>query len=225
MTGLTSFQAVGFQLAVNGPPDRLESMSQAEPAGNSHVWGATALRPCPLLPEVSHPHGHMVTRVHAAAKSDRYYFATLCYAQSLWREAKPAQAILQLNKAFMADLRGDEEVLQKHPPPYAVLVWFLGNRPDGAFIGNPVRHFQHLATRVTGDRKEIRAWRAWACFHLSQLVLPGDEFPIDHEQVAKEGVVMPTWDEVLAQIAVAGWSNEAAELRSVHRDGVAKKRA
>jgi hypothetical protein len=190
-------------------------MSQAEPAGNSHVWGASALPPCPLLPEVTHPHGHMVTRVHAAAKCDRYYFATLCYAQSLWREAKPAQAILQLNKAFMADLRGDEEVLHKHPPPYAALAWLLENRPADAFIGNPVRHFQHLATRVTGDRKEIRAWRAWACFHLSQLVLPGDEFPIDHQQVAKEGLTFPEWKQVIVGIGQRGWVGESVELGKV----------
>jgi len=168
---------------------------------------------CPLLPEVAQPHGPMVTRVHAPQKDSRFYLAALCYAQSLWREGKPAQALLQLNKSFMANLRGDEEVLQRHPPPYAVLVWFLRHRPAGRFLGNPVRHFQHLATRVTGDRREIRAWRAWACFHLAQAVLPAREFPIDEEQAAKERITFPPWETVLQAIRNSGWSGESEVLQ------------
>ncbi|MEK7954024.1 hypothetical protein [Luteolibacter soli] len=148
-------------------------------------------------------------------KCDRYYFAALSYAQSLWREGKPAQAILQLNKAFMADLSGDEEVLGKFPPPYGALVWMLQQRPEGRFLGNPVRHFQHLATRVSGERKEIRAWRAWACFHLSQRVLPEGEFPPDEEQVAREAVVFPGWEEVLDAIREMGWRGEVEVLEGV----------
>ncbi len=176
---------------------------------------------CPLLPDVTHPHGHMVTRSLAPAKCDRYYFAALSYAQSLWREGKPAQAILQLNKAFMADLRGDEEVLEKHPPPYAALTWMLRHRPEGRFLGNPVRHFQHLATRVSGERKEIRGWRAWACFHLSRRALPEEEFPVDDAQVGKEGVVFPPWETVVGTIERDGWSQEAEALRLVHETGSA----
>lgn len=168
--------------------------------------------PCPLLPEVSHAHGHMITRVHAPAKCVRFYFAAICYAQSLWREGKPAQAILQLNKAFMADLSGDEAVLAEYPPPYAVLVWFLENRPVGRFLGNPVRHFQHLATRVSGERKELRSWRAWACFHLSRAVLPPAEFPPDEEQVAEEGIVFPEWGAAVGKIRESGWKGEAGVL-------------
>lgn len=170
---------------------------------------------CPLLPEVTHPHGHMVTRVHAPEKGERFYFAALCYAQSLWREGKPAQAILQLNKAFMADLRGDEPVLSEHSSPYEVLCWFLENRPADRFLGNPVRHFQHLATRVSGERKEIRSWRAWACFHLSRAILPADEFPPDEEQIAKEGIVFPTWPETLDAVTRLGWSAETAQLKKL----------
>ncbi len=167
---------------------------------------------CPLLPEVAEPLGHMVTRAHAGEKDGRFYVAALRYAQSLWREGKPAQAILQINKAFMADLRGDEEILERHPPPYGVLVWFLRNRPEGVFFGNPVRHFQHLATRVSGERKEVRGWRAWACFHLSREALPEEEFPRDEKQIEKEGVVAPGWKEVLREVAARGWRGEAEVL-------------
>jgi hypothetical protein len=170
---------------------------------------------CPFLPEVTHPHGHMITRSLGPAKCDRYYFAALSYAQSLWREGKPAQAILQLNKAFMADMRGDEEILETYPPPYAVLVWMLRNRPGNRFLGNPVRHFQHLATRVSGERKEIRSWRAWACFHLSQQMLSAEEFPVDEAQVREESVAFPAWEEVIEAIRRAGWRGEAEVLEGV----------
>lgn len=190
-------------------------MAQENAEMKSPVYAAFTFLSCPLLPEVSHPHGHMVTRVHAREKGERFYFAALCYAQSLWREGKPAQAILQLNKAFMADLKGDEPVLTEYPPPYAVLCWFLENRPADRFLGNPVRHFQHLATRVSGERKETRAWRAWACFHLSRGRLPADQFPPDAEQVAAEGIVFPAWEEVIDAISRTGWPSEPDQLKKL----------
>jgi hypothetical protein len=167
---------------------------------------------CPLLPELARPQGPAVTR-DLAVKEAAYYHACLCYAQSLWREGKPAQAILQLNKSFMADLGRESGILLSWPPPYAVLVWMLRNRGEGDFIGNPVRHFQHLATRVGGERKEIRSWRAWACFHLSRRVLPTDGFPIDAEQVEKESLEIPEWSAVLDRIAAGGWVGEAEVIR------------
>jgi hypothetical protein len=188
-------------------------MAQDDAEMKSPVYATFAFSACPLLPEVTHPHGHMITRVHAPEKGERFYLAALCYAQSLWREGKPAQAILQLNKAFMADLRGDEQVLVDHPPPYRVLRWFIENRPADRFFGNPVRHFQHLATRVSGERKEIRAWRAWACFHLSRGILPADEFPPDEEQVKVEGIIFPEWSDVLAAILPLGWRGEVDQLK------------
>ena len=181
----------------------------------SPVHATFSFGACRFLPEVSDLYDHMVTRSLGPMKCDRYYFAALSYAQSLWRQGKPAQAILQLNKAFMSDLRGDEEVLERFPAPYAALVWILENRPEDRFLGNPVRHFQHLATRVSGDRREIRSWRAWACFHLSQRVLPGEEFSPDEEQVAMELIIFPPWEGVVEAIRRTGWRGEAEVLEEV----------
>lgn len=167
-----------------------------------------------MLPAVAGKLGPKVTR-QIPTRGDEYYGACLCYAQSLWREGKPAQAILQLNKAFMADLAGEGGILKSWPPPYAVLVWMLRNRPEDAFVGNPVRHFQHLATRVSGERKEIRGWRAWACFHLSRRVLSDVDFPMDGEQVLKEGLEIPEWREVVERIRSGGWEGEAEVLCEV----------
>jgi hypothetical protein len=190
-------------------------MAQNSPAMKSPVHATFHFPACRFLPEVTHPHGHMITRELGGMKCHRYYFAALSYAQSLWREGKPAQAILQLNKAFMSDLRGDEEVLGRYPPPYAALVWIMQNRPEDRFLGNPVRHFQHLATRVSGERREIRSWRAWACFHLAQRVLPRGEFPLDEEQAEKESIVFPAWAETVEAIQEMGWPGEAEVLENV----------
>ena len=172
------------------------------------------LPPCPLLPTVDVRLGPEATS-GSRDKGATYYESCLRYAQSLWRQGKPAQAILQLNKAFMADPGDDPRVLEAWPPPYAVLVWILRHRPAGAFIGNPVRHFQHLATRVSGERREIRSWRAWACFHLSRRLLPADEFPIDTVQVERESLEIPDWEETLGRIESGGWEGEAEFIREV----------
>ena len=190
-------------------------MSQENPGLKSPLHATFVLPPCPHLPELSHALDHKVTRVLRAAKCGRFYLAAISYAQSLWMEGKPAQAILQLNQAFMADLRGDEEVLVLYPPPYAALAWILDNRPEGRFLGNPVRHFQHLATRMSGERKEIRSWRAWACFHLAQSLLPADEFPPDREQIGKEQLVIPDWKYAVERLREDGWPDEAVAFLAV----------
>jgi len=84
----------------------------------------------------------------------------------------------------------------------------LERAPEGRFLGNPVRHFQHLATRMSGPRGEVRKWRAWACFHLARRVLPADAYPRDEDQVATEGVVFPSTDEVLRELGRLGWPRE-----------------
>ena len=141
--------------------------------------------------------------------------ATLEYGQSLWMEGKPAQGILQLNKAWSAELAGDEPVLGKWPLPYRALLWMLRHAPEECFIGNPVRHFQHLATRVNGENLIRRSWRAWACFHLSSEVLDQVEFPLDEEQIEKENLIIPELAEVLEQLSqhgIPGESTLVAEL-------------
>ena len=123
-----------------------------------------------------------------------FYLDALSFAQGYWLEGKPAQSILQLNKAFSADLREDDPVLESWPWPYTALAWIMGNAADGSrgFLGNPVRHFQHLATRMSGPRKELRIARAWRCFHIARQVLEGKgDFPLDGRQIAREGIFIP----------------------------------
>lgn len=136
-----------------------------------------------------------------------FYLAALRFGQSLWLEGKPAQALLQCNKAFLADLRGDESVLEEWPAPYAAKRWLMEESRGGpGFLGNPVRHYQHLASRMSGPRTEVRSWRAWACFHLAEQVLP--EQPRDEEQIEKEGLAIPSVSDVKSQLLKRGWAGE-----------------
>jgi hypothetical protein len=167
---------------------------------------------CPWLPEISAHHDFTLTRRHGQRKGAEFYLDALRYAQSQWILRKPAQAILQLNKAWMADLSDEDDVLAAHPAPYRALVWLLETAAAGnhGYLGNPVRHFQHLASRISGPRSEIRAWRAWLCFHLAEKGLPAARFPRDGHQIAREGLVIPSLTRVLQQISKTGWRRECA---------------
>ena len=174
---------------------------------------APSVEPCPWLPPVAGRLGPDSTRRHAE-KGEDFYLAALSYSQSLWLEGKPAQAILQLNKAWMADLKGDEEVVLKYPPPYQALRWMLVRIREGGsgFSGDPLRHFQHLASRMSGPRSEIRSWRAWACFWIAAKELEGYAFFRDGVQIAREGLWIPGQNRVFGEICKLGWVNEAKRL-------------
>ena len=145
---------------------------------------------CPYLPECDA--GKL--KRHGLGRGAEFYEDALRFAQGFWMEGKPAQAILQINKAFSADLCESDAILLKYPWPYPALEWILEKSADGShgFLGNPVRHFQHLATRMSGPRKEARVAHAWRCFHLAKRVLEGrGEFPLDGRQIAREGIFIP----------------------------------
>jgi hypothetical protein len=107
---------------------------------------------------------------HGPARDGAFYLTALHYAHYLWRRGLAARAILKLDRALGADLRGDEEVLRSWPLPYSAMGWFLFHGPS--FPGNPRVHFQHLADRMNEPRREQRRWRTWACWALCRKVLP-----------------------------------------------------
>jgi hypothetical protein len=167
--------------------------------------------PCPWLPAAGEIHDHTITRRHGTDRGPAFYLDALRYAQSLWKSGLPAQAILQLNKAWLADLGDSDPVLAAHPPPYRALAWMMQQcaHSDCGFLGNPVRHFQHLASRMRGPRTEIRRWRAWFCMHLSECALPAPGHPRDGRQIAREGLWIPGINRTLGELHLGGWRNEA----------------
>lgn len=172
---------------------------------------ASANPPCPHLPAVNGAVDHTITRRHGENRGADFYLDALRYAQAQWIAGKPAQAVLQLDKAWMADLEADDPVLAANPSPYAALAWIIRRAADGGcgFLGDPVRHFQHLASRMSGPRGTVRSWRAWCCMHLAERVAPSGVFRRDGRQLAREGLWIPSMNAALAGLALHGWAGEA----------------
>lgn len=174
--------------------------------------------PCPYLPAVDVAHDCSITRKHGSARGEAFYLDALRYAQSQWLANKPAQAILQLNKAWLADLSPESMMLSENPPPYFAMVWIMQEAQDESygFLGNPVRHFQHLASRMSGPRAHIRKWRAWYCYYLADAMLPRDAYPRDVTQRMREGLWIPTLERVHREVEIGGWDGEASIARSAY---------
>jgi hypothetical protein len=169
-----------------------------------HIEG---LKPCPFLPEVEEPLRAAEMKKFGRVRGEAFYLRALECAQSLWLQGLPAQSILLMNRAFGSDLDGTEEVLKDWPLPFDAMVWVMANREEEHFIGNPRRHFQHLATRMVEPRRELRTWRAWACWFLACGIFP--DFPADDKQLLEEGVVEPEGDEIGERLAALGLPGEA----------------
>ena len=158
--------------------------------------------PHPFLPEIDRV--YRAADVNGFGKDQRgaeFYLACLKFAQSLWREGLPGQSLLQCNRALSCWLAEDEAVLRAWPLPYQAVAWTLTQRPEGQFIGNPRRHWQHLATRMVEPHKELRTWRAWACWYLAKTLLSEAEFPADVKQIREEGVVEPVFEQIFERLS------------------------
>ncbi|NOX99296.1 MAG: hypothetical protein GXP30_06145 [Verrucomicrobia bacterium] len=170
------------------------------------------LKPCPYLPGVEAPVSAAAMReVRDDNYGSRFYEQALKGGQSLWLQGLPAQALLMFNRAFGADLNGDEPILDQWPLPYAASAWVMKHREEDQFIGNPRRHFQHLATRMVEPRKARRSARAWACWLMACQIFP--DYPADEKQIAEEGVVEPSREEVFALLEKHGLAGEPEVLR------------
>ena len=205
-----------------------EGWAPNEASDSSLVIGhwSFANAPCPFLPEIDRI--YKAADVHALG-TDRgplFYETSLCYAQSQWRLGLPAQAMLQLNRALACCLKADEPMLHRWPLPYTAMAWIIQQRPEGQFIGNPRRHFQHLATRMVQPHKELRTWRAWACWYLSKVLLPEEEHPADWKQIRQEGVVEPTFRQIREQLrSLSPADDEAKWLEALAWAGFAIPKA
>ncbi len=175
--------------------------------------GEADLKSCPFLPPGDLSISAVSMRAAGRDRGAEFYHLALTCAQSLWMRGLPAQAILLLNRAFSADLSGDEVVVKEWPLPYRAMRWIMEQRTEKQFIGNPRRHFQHLATRMVEPRRALRSWRAWACWAIAREVFPEDR--ADIEQLEKEGVKEPGEAEILTRLERLGLPGEAESWRGV----------
>ncbi len=171
----------------------------------------TSLRPCPFLPEAREALSAASMRRFGTDRGPDFYRAALECAQSLWLQGLPAQALLLINRAMGAAFDGSEPALMDWPVPYAAAAWIMRHREEEQFIGNPRRHYQHLATRMVEPRKELRTWRAWACWYLAREIFP--DYPADEKQIAEEGIREPDLSEIQAGLATLGIPGETEEFK------------
>ena len=170
---------------------------------------ATTLPPCPHLPVPPPGLDHRHLARHEEARDGAFYLSCLEYGHALWQRGLAARAVLCLDRAMGADLRGDEPQVRAWPMPYAAMAWFLGHTPPDIFIGNPRVHFQHYADRMNEPRREQRAARAWACWALARRLRP--EWPAD----PRHDVVEPTEARIAEALDQSGLPRESALWREV----------
>lgn len=159
---------------------------------------------CPYLP-AGRP-GLDWRALHAfrsGAREAAFYLTCLEYAQTLWQQGLAARALLCLDRAMGADLRGPEPILAAHPMPYRAMAWLVAHTPADVFLGNPRVHFQHYADRLGEPRREPRRWRAWACWGLVRVVRP--DLPADPRHAVHE----PSEAEIYAGLVAHALPGEA----------------
>jgi hypothetical protein len=168
---------------------------------------------CPFLPaprpELDWRTLHTFRDQHRGAD---FYVACLEYGHSLWQRGFAARAILCLDRAMGADLRGAEAELQRWPMPYAAMGWLIAHTPKDVFLGNPRVHFQHYAGRMNEPRREQRRWRAWACWAVARAVRP--ELPGD----PRHEIVEPTHQQIREGLMEHGHAGEATLWQMVLGD-------
>ncbi len=160
--------------------------------------------PCPWLPVPAAELHADCLKAHGGERREAFFETALLYAQSLWLQGFPARAMLLLNRAMGCSLTGRES----RPLPYAAVAWLLRSHTPDQFIGNPRRHWQHLATRMSGPRAKLRTWRAWACWRIACLAMP--QLPPDSEQLLHENLREPSEEEIRTQLDRLGLPGEVA---------------
>lgn len=134
---------------------------------------------------------------------ESFYFTALKYGHYLWLNGHAGRAILAITRALYADLDESAGMLKKWPLPYAALKWIVSNHDSDDFPGNPRISFQHQATRLRGERQDLRRARAWAVWALISTARP--DLPNDNTQA----VNLPTLDTIKNRLQIHGHPNEA----------------
>ncbi len=184
----------------------------------------TKWAPCPFLPLPVEPMTHETILALGKDRGPTFYEVALRRANWLWMDEQPAKAILLINRAFASshvppgtedtpatvDWALEKSITGLDELPYRSLAWMLRRALPEKLPGSCRVHYQHLATRMSGPRPELRTWRAWAAWCYTRRIWP--ELPADEKQ---EGVVEPTEAEVEAGLQEWGSSGEAQLWKAI----------
>lgn len=147
---------------------------------------------------------HCLTELKTAPR-EIFYYTALKYGHYLWQQNHSGRALLAITRALYADLNPEAEVLAEWPLPYAAIHWIAQQHDTHDFPGNPRISFQHQATRIRGERAELRQARAWAAWKLICLAKP--ELPGDEAQSIEE----PNTDAIVEGLQAHGFPDESAQ--------------
>jgi len=171
------------------------------------------MSPCPFLPLPQRPVTHEDLHALGSDRGPRFHHAALAYAQGMWLADFPAKALLLVSRAQSCRLE-ELSLLTEGAMPYHAVAWIVHRRPEGRFIGNPRLHYQHLASRMVDPHRELRRWRAWACWYLTRELLPETEFPSDTRQIRAESTVEPRRSEIAQRLNELSPSDDCAAWES-----------
>jgi hypothetical protein len=160
-------------------------------------------RQCPHLPVPDAQMSHRCLTELKGAEPSWFYITALKYGHYLWLQGHAGRAILALTRALYADIPETDPILKEWPHPYAALKWIIVNHHSNHFPGNPRISFQHQATRLRGDRQELRrarAWAVWAIICATRRELKGD---------VAQNIIEPTALEIKILLFQYGHENEA----------------
>lgn len=132
-----------------------------------------------------------------------FYFKALQYGNYLWLKGHAGRSILAITRALYANIDAQNPILINWPIPYKALHWIVANNPTDDFPGNPRISFQHQATRLRGERQELRRARAWAVWALIRDARPS--LPEDIHDTIQE----PSIAEICHKLTEYGHANEA----------------
>ena len=158
---------------------------------------------CPYLPAPDERMNHRCLKESRQISETAFYTEALKYGHYLWLNGHAGRSILALTRALYANVLEEATVLEQWPLPYAALKWIVSSHPSDSFPGNPRISFQHQATRLRGERQDLRRARAWAVWALVRKAKP--ELCGDASQAIEE----PTIDWIKTQLQNEGHANEA----------------
>ncbi len=168
---------------------------------------------CPWLPAMAPDMTWRNLRSLRDAPPQDLYLALLRYTQKLWRVDSTARAILALDRALLIRLPNGDPILDEWPTPYAALHWMLTHHDGSSFLGNPRRHYQHLAGRVSGNDAERKRWVAWACWYISRQTLQG------LEPDTLQNILEPAATDIASHLTQHGIAGEAQWWLAATRSG------
>lgn len=129
---------------------------------------------CPFLPALvaGETYDHHLLGRHSERRDAAFYEDALRYGHALWHQGHAGRALLAITRALYADVADDDLILQSWPLPYDAMAWIVRHHDSDDFPGNPRLSYQHQATRLRGERRELRSARAWAVWAIVCAIRP-----------------------------------------------------